>query len=193
MDEPAVNNQAVTTRLYAEVTDRVCTYIADCRFDDSRPSAGNILLALEYAYQPHPRFWRDLDIVTVVDAIRHRFPDWSLALEETEQSADCILGEVQDAIFINALDEANGEMLLAIPESERPTTPESAFTWIEEALYEKGLQKELQYARRDGSRCGDEALNSLHRHTQAQRGIVVERLGTSVARTVRNAAMKVTR
>src|SRR3954466_11576049 len=122
MNKPAVNNHEVTTRLYAEVTDTVCTYIADCRFDESRPNAGNILLALEYAYQPHPRFWRDLDIVAVAEAIRRRFPDWGLTLEQTEESTECIFGEVEETVFINALDEANGEMLLAIPESERPTT-----------------------------------------------------------------------
>jgi hypothetical protein len=39
---------------------------------------------------------------------------------------------------MNAFDEANGEMLLALPESERPTNGNAAYLWILEALSQKG-------------------------------------------------------
>jgi len=189
MNESNINNNEASVELYAKAAAAIFSYIVDCNLDESHLNAGNLWLALEYAYQPHPRFWRNFKIETVVDGVSRRFPDWQEILERSDKSPNTVLKEVEDAIFMNAFDEANGEMLLALPESERPTNGSAAYLWILKALSQKGLQKQVEFAERDGDRCGEEALNVLYRLTQGRRGIIVERPGTSAARMYRDAVV----
>jgi hypothetical protein len=162
----------------------------DCNFDATHLTGHLLWLALEYAYLPHPRFWRDFDLRTVVDAVSRRFPNWRATLEEAGWSADALLRQFEEAVRSNAFYEANAETLMAMSDSERPTTGYAAFEWILAELAEKGLTTELELAERDGDDCGTELLLVLHRLEHAQRGIVVDRIGRFVALHYRHAAMK---
>ncbi|MGF7133024.1 hypothetical protein P3T40_004515 [Paraburkholderia sp. EB58] len=189
MSESNINNDEAAVELYAQAAAGIFSYVVDCKFDESHLNASNLFLAIEYAYRRHPRFWRDLKIETVADGVSRRFPSWRQILDQSGKRPNTVLKELEETIFMNAFDEANAEMLLALPESERPTNADAAFLLISKILSQKGLQKQVEYAERDGYRCGEEALNGLYRLTQGQRGITVERLGTGVARMYRDAVV----
>ncbi|WP_423760392.1 hypothetical protein [Burkholderia sp. NLJ2] len=101
-----------------------------------------------------------------------------------------LLVDIGDYVRANALDEANAEMLRALPSHMRPTDGATAFDWISAQLAMKGMTEELEFARRDGEVCGDSALDALHCLEEAAVGRHVERTGTLVARVYRDAAMK---
>jgi hypothetical protein len=189
MAESNLTGQLGSAEPYAQTVETMCAYMNDCSFDESHLTGNHIWLALEYAYQPHPRFWRDFDIATIVDAVSRRFPHWRAALEKAGKSADALLRQFEETVRSNAFYEANGEMLIALPVSERPTTSYAAFDWIVAALAAKGLTAELEMAERDGDDCGTESLLVLQRLEAAQRGIVVDRIGRFVALQYRQAAM----
>ena len=54
----------------------------------------------------------------------------------------------------------------------------------------KGLTAELEFARPDGDRCGEKALDAMYCLEEAKRGGGVERTGTIVAKAYRDAVMK---
>jgi hypothetical protein len=190
MSEFNISNQEATAELYVQTADAMCAYMDDCNFDETHLTGNLLWLALEYAYRPHPRFWRDFDITTIVDAVSRRFPNWRATLEKTGRSASAVLRQFEEAVQSNAFYEANAETLMALSDSERPTTSYAAFDWILAALAEKGLTTELELAECDGDDCGTELLLALHRLEHAQRGIVVDRIGRFVALQYRHAAMK---
>ncbi|CAD6516439.1 hypothetical protein [Paraburkholderia metrosideri] len=179
-----------TAALHATTTDTLFGYIADCRLKASQIRGDILFYALEYAYQPHPRFWRDLRTATVVEEMSRRYPEWRTELAMSGDSPDTVLKELEEIVYMNAFDEANAERLQALPVAERPVTSADASEWIFKALAEEGLQDELEYAERDGYRCGGDARIELHRLEQARQGIINERLGTIVARQFRDASMK---
>lgn len=189
MNDFNISNQKACAELYARTADTMCAYFDDCNFDETHLTGKLLWLALEYAYQPHQRFWRDFDVSTIVDAVSRRFPNWRAALEKAGKSADALLRQLEEAVRRNAFDEANAEMLMALPVSERPTTSHAAFDWILAALAEKGLTAEVEYAERGGYDCGTDTLAVLHRLEQAQRGIVIDRMGRLIALHYRYAAM----
>ncbi|WP_244283857.1 hypothetical protein [Paraburkholderia caballeronis] len=189
MTDSNISNQEAPAELYAQTADAMYAYMDDCNFDETHLTGTLIWLALEYAYHPHSRFWRDFDTTTIFDAVSRRFPNWRAMLGKAGRSADALLREFEEAVRRNAFDEANAEMLMALPISERPTTSHTAFDWIVAALAEKGLTAELEYAERNGYDCGTDALLVLHRLEHAQRGIVVDRIGRFVALYYRHAAM----
>jgi hypothetical protein len=168
-----------TAALHATTTDTLFGYIADCRLKASQIKVDILFYALEYAYQPHPRFWRDLRTATVVEE-----------MAMSGDSPDTVLKELEEIVYMNAFDEANAERLQALPVAERPVTSADASEWIFQALADEGLQYELEYAERDGYRCGADARAELYRLEQARRGINKERLGTIVARQFRDTRMK---
>ncbi|WP_438452024.1 hypothetical protein, partial [Listeria monocytogenes] len=90
-------------------------------------------------YRPHPRFWRDFDIATVVDAMSRRARNWREKLEKAGRSADALQRQLEETVRRNAFDEANAEMLMALPVPERPKTSHAAFDWILATLAEIGL------------------------------------------------------
>ncbi|WP_244140081.1 hypothetical protein [Caballeronia sp. BCC1704] len=149
-------------------------------------NAGNLNLAIEYAYGPLPRVWRDFDMTALVEAISERFPNWRSAVQEPDWSADDVLRKVREILHFHALDEANAEMLMALPPQARPKDREAASEWIFAELRKRGLETELIFARRDGNTCGEAALDVVRCLEQAALGLEYERIGTRVARTWRN-------
>ncbi|EEE05578.1 conserved hypothetical protein [Burkholderia multivorans CGD2] len=98
--------------------------------------------------------------------------------------------DVGEYVRINAFDEANAEMLRALPVHMRPTDGATAFEWLSAQLARKGMMTELDFARRDGNVCGEGALDMLHCLEEAAVGRGVERTGTLVAKVYRDATMK---
>ncbi|NVH75740.1 hypothetical protein FSB08_25160 [Paraburkholderia sp. JPY432] len=182
-------NQEAAAENYAEVAEAIFNYMVDCGFTASHVNPSNLALALEYVYQPWPRFWQDFAIATVVNALSRCVPDWRRAVEKSGASADRLLSDVEEILKTNAFDEANAEMMLSLPATERPTTPSSASEWIRITLAARGLSAQLEFPERDGAHCGENALQVLHHLTQAQLGVPHDRLGTVVARIYRDAAM----
>jgi hypothetical protein len=171
---------------YTEVAKTVVDFMVDCKWKDSDVNASHLHLAFEYAYQPLPRFWRDFDLATVVEAVSESFPEWRSAAQARKQTAEEVLREVEEVLHMNAADEANAELLMALPPRVRPTDEQAAADWICAELEKRGLESELRFAERDGWRCGERALEVAHSLEQATLGIAYERLGTQTARMVRD-------
>ena len=180
-----VNHQDAANT-YTEVAETVVSFMVDCGLKDADVNPSHLSLAFEYAYKPLPRFWRDFDIATVIKAVSERFPDWRSAVRPHNQTAEDALGEVEEILHCHAFDEANAEILMALPLQARPTEAQTATDWICAELRKKGLESELRFAERDGSLCGERALEVVRSLEQAALGIVIERPGTQVARMVRD-------
>ncbi|MEZ2352232.1 hypothetical protein [Caballeronia sp. RCC_10] len=178
-------NQQDAKNIYAEVAKTVVSFLVDSGVEDADLNTRNLSLSLEYAYKPLPRFWRELDPTTVVEAISERFPNWRSASEEDEQKAENVLIDLEAIVYCNALDEANAEMMMALPLPARPKTGEAAAEWIFAELRKRGLAIELIFAQRGGNRCGEAALEVLHCVEHAAMGKKYERLGTKAAQLFR--------
>ncbi|WP_434113831.1 hypothetical protein [Paraburkholderia caffeinilytica] len=183
-------NLETTGTLHTDTVNALLSYMADCRFDESHFTPMHLALALEFAYQPQPRFWRDFTIALLVEAMSRHMPNWATTATMMNGRADRLFQKLQHILEINSFDEANTEMLLAIPVEKRPATPSSAFACISAELAKQELLSQLDFARPDGDRCGEKALDALHCLEQARLGIVVERTGTLVANAYRDAVMK---
>ncbi|MGT2476494.1 hypothetical protein [Paraburkholderia terrae] len=179
-----------TVDVHADTVNALLSYLADCHFDETHLTPMLLALALEYAYQPHSTFWRDLSTSVLEDAMSRHMPNWRTAPAMMHGGAESLFREVGKILRINAFDEANAEMLSTLPVAERPTTPSAAFAWMSGEFERKGLTAELEFARPDGDRCGEKALDALYCLEEAKRGVVVERTGTIVAKAYRDAAMK---
>ncbi|VWD64341.1 hypothetical protein [Burkholderia contaminans] len=164
----------------------------DCRFGASDLTAAIVSLALEYVYQPHPRFWRDFNVAFLIRALTQRVPDWRAAINSAGHAsggATRLLADVEEYVRVNAFDEANTEMLRSLPVHMRPTDGATAFEWLSAQFARKGMTEELEFALRDGEVCGDGALDMLHCLEEAAVGRNVERTGMLIARVYRNAVM----
>ncbi|WP_176054721.1 hypothetical protein [Paraburkholderia caribensis] len=179
-----------TVDVHADTVNALLSYLADCHFDETHLTPMLLALALEYAYQPHPTFWRDLGTSVLENAMSRHMPNWRTEPAMMHGGADRLLQEVGKILRINAFDEASAEMLSTLAVAERPTTSAAAFAWISAELERKGLTAELEFARPDGERCGEKALDVLYCLEEAKQGIVVERTGTIVAKAFRDAVMK---
>lgn len=183
----------VTREAHAGTVDALVSFMSDCRFGTSDLTAATLSLALEYVYQPHPRFWRDFNTAFLVRALALCIPDWRAAVNSTGHAsggAKRLLADVEEYVRINAFDEANAEMLRALPRHMRPTDGATAFEWISAELSKEGMTEELVFARRDSDVCGDGALDVLHCLEEAAVGRHIERTGTLVARVYRDAVMR---
>ncbi|WP_230963474.1 hypothetical protein [Burkholderia stagnalis] len=180
-----------TPKHHTGTVDALYDYLSDCRFTENQVNTGIPLLALEYVYQPHPRFWRDFDFAYLINAVTRCLPDWQNAANRgTEGSSTKMLKEVADTLKLYAFYEANAELILSLPAHERPADRHSAFEWISTELTKRGLTAEREYAMRDGHRCGDGAFEVVRCLEAAAAGRIVDRLGTLMARTYRAAVMK---
>ncbi|SAK93196.1 hypothetical protein AWB75_06645 [Caballeronia catudaia] len=83
-----------------DVAETAAAFLVDCGLSDQDLTAGIWEMALEYAYKPHPRFWRDIDLVAVAGAITREFPNWRRAMEtDGGPTAEEILHEVDHELF----------------------------------------------------------------------------------------------
>jgi hypothetical protein len=179
------HNTAVAEDSRAGIADALVSYLIDCGLNESPPKSGNLVLALEYVYQPRLRFWRDISISHVIEAVVRCFPAWQESLGDMNRGFDSFMQDVQDFLQINAFDEGNAERLLTLPKHMRPSDPALAAAWLRRHFTRRSLKAELELARRDGNRAGEEALEVAHRLEQANRGVIIERAGTLVARAYR--------
>ncbi|EEE05587.1 hypothetical protein [Burkholderia multivorans] len=182
-----------TREAHAGTVDALISFMNDCRFDTSGLTAATLSLALEYVYQPHPRFWRDFNMAFLVRALTLCVPDWRAAIDSAGHAsggATRLLADVEEYVRGNAFDEANAEMLRALSRPMRPTDGATAYEWLSAQLARKGMTKELDFARRDGDVCGEGALDALHCIEEAAAGRAVERTGTLVAKVYRDAVLK---
>ncbi len=130
----------------------------DCRFGASDLMAATVSLALEYVYQPHPRFWRDFNVAFLVRALTVCVPDWRATINSAGHAsggAPRLLADVEEYVRVNAFDEANAELLGTLPVHMRPTDGATAFEWLSAQLARNGMMEELDFARRDGDVCGE--------------------------------------
>lgn len=175
---------------HAGTVDALVSYLVDCRFTESHLTAGNLVLALEYVYQPRPRFWRDLSIAFVVDSVARCFPTWPKTVSAADGGSTRLLQDIEEFLLINAFDESNAEKLLTLPKHLRPSDPALAFTWLCTYFVKEELWAELEFAERDGNRCGAEALELVYLLEQVDREDILDRPGTLVARAYRDSVMK---
>ncbi|HIE1650196.1 TPA: hypothetical protein ACXJGC_001431 [Burkholderia cenocepacia] len=183
----------VTREAHAGTVDALISFMYDCRFCASDLTAATVSLALEYVYQPHPRFWRDFNVAFLVRALTLCVPDWRAAVNSAGHAsggATRLLADIEEYVRVNAFDEANAEMLRSLPVHMRPTDGVTAFEWLSAQLAWKGMAAEFEFAQRDGYVCGDGALDVLHCLEEAALGRTVERTGTLVAKIYRDATMK---
>lgn len=182
---PADLTKRDSAEIYAEASERMLSYIVDCRFNEEKLTPFYLGMALEIAYYPHLRFWRDFDIATLFDAVTRHLPSWRSDIERSGTSAQRLQLDVEKLLRLNAFDESNAEMMLALPSDLRPTTASSAFDWICAALEKESLESEREFARQDRARCGQWALMTMNCLAQAQSGNLVERPGATFARIYR--------
>jgi hypothetical protein len=162
----------------------------DCGLEDADVHGYHVSLALEYAYKPAPRFWRDFDVATLFKTISRRFPDWPAAVQEHGLNVSEVFIEIEDALHTKAFDEANAEMMMDLPKHARPTERESAADWICAELRKRKRKTALRFAVQQGRHCGEGALQELDCLERAAAGVKFERLGTQVARHWRRQALK---
>jgi SOS response regulatory protein OraA/RecX len=164
-------------------------YLAECKFDESNLTVMDVSLALEYVYHPVPGFWRALTIDFVVAVLTQHLSHVGEFSAPSSSRLEQLAEGLRDVLKAHAFDEANAERLMNVPASERPKDAETASEWICNELARQKLTDDLEYARRDGDRCGEGALEVVKSLVAAQKGLVVERTGTSVARFYRAAVM----
>ncbi|MPW23901.1 hypothetical protein GCT13_46330 [Paraburkholderia sp. CNPSo 3157] len=181
---------AALESVLAKTVDALVAYLTDCRFSESQLNVGNLVMAVEAVYEPHPRFWRDLSLTCVADAIARVFPDWKPNGRQTPHGGKSPMRDIEKVLELYAFDEANAEMLLSLPKHKRPEDRTSAADWICAEYRRKGQTTELLFAQMDGKRCGEAALEVLRCVENARGGKPFERIGTAIARWYRESVMK---
>ncbi|SDI70907.1 hypothetical protein SAMN04487926_12271 [Paraburkholderia steynii] len=175
--------------VHSKTVDALVAYLTDCQFNESQLNVGNLVMAVEAVYEPHPRFWRDLSLTCVVDAVARVFPDWKPSGRKAPRRFKSLMHELEKALELNAFDEANAEMLGSLPRHTRPDDRTSATDWICAEYRRKGQMTELLFAQMDGKRCGEAALEVLRCIENARAGKPFERIGTAVARWYRESVL----
>ncbi|WP_147309917.1 hypothetical protein [Paraburkholderia sp. BL6669N2] len=126
---------------------------------------------MNHTYKPLPRFWRDFELQPVIEAVARQYPTWRTAVARRDRSAQNVLRKLRKLLNRKALDEANAEMLMALPKLARPTTADVALEWICTELWDRGLNAKLRFAQWIGPDCGDEALEVVRCLEQAASGV----------------------
>ncbi|WP_277183251.1 hypothetical protein [Caballeronia sp. BR00000012568055] len=186
---PSSLDSAAVANVRNEVADTVVAFLVDCRLKDQDLTAGILEMALEYAYKPHPRFWRDIDLAAVVEAISLQYPNWRCALATGGNTAEEVLYEVDLALFCNGFFEAMAEKMMELPKSARPRTGVATLQWICAELDRNGQVAELLLAQMPEVQCGKHALLLMTCLEQAELGHEMVLLGTQTARCYRQARM----
>jgi len=175
---------------HAKTGDALVAYLTDCQFSESQLNVGNLVMAVEAVYEPHPRFWRDLSLPCIADAIARVFPDWKRSERQTLRGVKSLMRDIEEVLEINAFDEANAEMLGSLPTHKRPPDRTAATDWICAEYRRKGETTRLPLAQMAGKRCGEAALEVLRCIEDARAGKPYERMGTTVARWYRESMVK---
>ncbi|SAK89639.1 hypothetical protein AWB78_04739 [Caballeronia calidae] len=182
-------DSAAVANVRNEVADTAVAFLVDCRLTDQDLTAGIWEMALEYAYKPHPRFWRDIDLAAVVEAISLQYPNWRCAMATGCSTAEEVLYEVDLALYCNGFFEAMAEKMMELPKSARPRTGVAALQWICTELDRNGQVAELLLAQLPEVQCGKHALLLMTCLEQAESGHEMVLLGTQIARCYREKRM----
>jgi hypothetical protein len=185
----SLDSSAAVANVRNEVADTAVAFLVDCRLTDQDLTAGIWEMALEYAYKPHPRFWRDIDLAAVVEAISLQYPNWRCAMATGCNTAEEVLYEVDLALFCNGFFEAMAEKTMELPKSTRPRTSVAALQWICAELDRNGQVAELLLAQLPEVQCGKHALLLMTCLEQAESGHEMVLLGTQIARCYREKRM----
>jgi hypothetical protein len=169
--------------------DTVVTFLLDCRLEDRDLTAGIWEMALEYAYEPRPRFWRDINLAEVVEAVSRQYPRWQSAVEAHGTTADEIFHQLDLIMVCNDFYEAMAEMMMTLPKSSRPRTGAAALEWICAELKKNGRAAEMRFAQAPEVQCGKYALLLMTYQERAEQGTEMVPLGTVIARTYRDIRM----
>lgn len=181
-------NVTSSTEKNAKTMDAMYQYMFDCGFGIRHLDWLCLTLAMEYVYQPTPRFWRDFKVEDLLDAVTRLLPGWQTTIEPDSQHR--MLEEVQDILRMYAFDEANAQRLLELPVADRPTDAESTSHWICRELVSAGRFDDVTYARRDGDECGKRAREMLAILSADADQWPELRIGTLVAQAYRDAIMQ---
>ncbi|BCQ28130.1 hypothetical protein NK8_63190 (plasmid) [Caballeronia sp. NK8] len=173
-----------------DVANTAVAFLVDCGLRDRDMTAGIWEMALEYVYKPNPRFWRDVDLEAVAEAISLQYPNWRRAMDTDGNSAEEISHEVYLVLYCNRFYEAMAEMRVELPKSARPRTSVAALQWICEELDRTGHIAELHFAQVPDVQCGKHALLIMTCLEQAETGEEMVLLGTQNARCYRSERMK---
>ena len=160
--------------------------MADCGLRDIDVIAGEFQSALAHSYKPLLRFWRDFRLQPVVSAVSMQFPRWASVSLRRDRNAQNVVREVETFLRRCAFDEANAEMLMALPSLARPTTPEDAMEWLCETFVSEGHHSKFRFAQWVGLDCGEQALEMMRGLEQAASGIDYLSPGASFARQIRD-------
>lgn len=178
-----------TEGLHVNTVDELYRYLVDCNIDESQLNGMHLYLAAEYIYQAWPRFWRELRVSHFLAAVDRHSTNWRNAFKMKDATRALLIEEIEEFLRIHAFDEANGEMMLALPSAERPKDRYAAFVWIYNELARTGVKEELDFALRDHRRCGEGALNVVNCLEHTAKGIRTERNGFDAACYVRDSAL----
>jgi hypothetical protein len=173
-----------------DVVDTMVDYLSDCCFDESHMNSMTLTMAMEYIYQPNPRFWRDFNLSFVTAAASRLIQDSGVVPGEITRRIRRLKRAIKQVLRIYRFDEENAEMLSALPMHERPTDRAAAFVWICATYRRQRKYVELAFAQKDGRRCGEGALAVLECVENAKMGLPYERLGTMVARSYRDGILR---
>jgi hypothetical protein len=165
-------------------------YMRDCNFTIKEARAySNIICAIAISYRPLPDFWRRLDTDTVVSALSAYTMKETFTTRDAYREHVVTMKQVIDYLFMNQHDELNAELLAQLPPSARPTDEWEASDWICSQHEKRGDIKNLEYAERDGHKCGRAALKHLARLEAAANGERIQTADAVLAQCVRKDAM----
>lgn len=186
MNNTESNHQPTSDDMYGEVARAVVAYMLDCGLKDADVITGEFQSALAYAYKPFPRFWREFKLQPVIAAVSKQYPDWTSVTLRRDEKAQDVLRNVNALLERSAFDEANAEMLMALPTLRRPATPENAMEYLCEWFANEGLGSELKFAQWIGLDCGEQALEMMRGFEQAAAGTDYTSPSARFARLVRD-------
>ncbi len=191
IESPSMNKEQSSHRLtaddvYEEVANAVVTYMVECGLKDSDVIAGEFFSALAHAYKPLPRFWRDFKLQPVINAVSTQYPQWSSVALRRDRNAKNVVRIVEKFLKRSAFDEANAEMLMALPPQDRPATADDALDWICERFIAEGHYSKLRFAQWIGLDCGGQALEVMRGLELAAAGIEYSSPCASFARQIRD-------
>jgi hypothetical protein len=116
--------------VHSKTVDALVAYLTDCQFSESQLNVGNLVMSVEAVYEPYRRFWRDFSLMCVVEAIARVFPDWMPSGRKPPHRVESLMRELEEALELNAFDEANAEILASLPRHARPEDRTTAADWI---------------------------------------------------------------
>ena len=137
-------------------------FMKECNFHyEKSRSFSSIYAGIAYCYRPSIRYWERLTLAHVAEALEAYLPTRT---NEPVHDLDQFLfrcKRIEEHLYMRRHDERNALMLAALPVEARPKCAEKAAHWICLQLKRMGDQESLEYAERDGAKCGEAALIHL--------------------------------